>query len=78
MTTDQQTPLRVALLGGADENELDREAEDNPGAVHTRLSALFRRGPARAAEIAQKMEEHIKAHTPWGAKVEVEVVAVQG
>ena len=29
-----------------------------------------------AAEIAQKMEEHIKAHTPWGAKVEVGISSV--
>lgn len=40
-----------ALLAGADEGELARDGEDNPGAVHTRFAALFRRGPARAADI---------------------------
>ncbi|MGP9694403.1 pyrophosphatase [Brachybacterium sp. AOP25-B2-12] len=40
-----------ALLAGADENELDRAGADNPGAVHVRFASLFRRGPARAADI---------------------------
>ena len=48
-------------------------------AVNARAEAQFNlRVPAgqSAAEIAQKMEEHIKSHTPWGAKVEVEVSGV--
>ena len=48
-------------------------------AVNARAQAQFNvRVPAgqSAAEIAQKMEEHIKAHTPWGAKVDVEVSGV--
>ena len=48
-------------------------------AVNPRAEAQFNlRVPAGqdAAEIAQKMEEHIKAHTPWGAKVTVEISGV--
>lgn len=48
-------------------------------AVNARAQAQFNvRVPAgqSAAEIAQKVEEHILAHTPWGAKVEVEVSGV--
>lgn len=63
-----------ALLGGADENELDREAEDNPGAVHTRLSALFRRGPARAAEIVAVAAAVLAA----GIAIGVAVLTVEG
>lgn len=32
--------------------------------------------PLSAAEVAKKVEEHIYAHTPWGAKVEVNVAGV--
>ena len=48
-------------------------------AVNPRAEAQFNlRVPAgqNAAEVAQKMEEHIHAHTPWGAKVDVEVSGV--
>ena len=48
-------------------------------AVNPRAEAQFNlRVPAgqNAAEIADKMVEHIKAHTPWGAKVSVEVSGV--
>ena len=48
-------------------------------AVNARAEAQFNlRVPAgqSTAEIAQKMEEHIKAHTPWGAKVEVDISGV--
>lgn len=48
-------------------------------AVNPHAEAQFNlRVPARqnAAEIADKMVEHIKAHTPWGAKVSVEVSGV--
>ncbi|GAB2539813.1 pyrophosphatase [Brachybacterium huguangmaarense] len=41
----------AALLAGADENELAQDADDNPGAVHVRTAALFRRGPVRAGEL---------------------------
>ena len=48
-------------------------------AVNPRAEAQFNlRVPAgqNAAEVAQKMVEHIHAHTPWGAKVDVEVSGV--
>lgn len=48
-------------------------------AVNPRAEAQFNlRVPAgqHAAEVAQKMEEHIHAHTPWGAKVDVEISGV--
>ena len=48
-------------------------------AVNPRAEAQFNlRVPAgqNAAEVAQKMEEHIHAHTPWGAKVDVEVSGI--
>ena len=48
-------------------------------AVNPRAEAQFNlRVPAgqNAAEVAQKMVEHIHAHTPWGAKVDVEVSGI--
>ncbi|OHF36340.1 dipeptidase [Corynebacterium sp. HMSC074A01] len=48
-------------------------------AVNPRAEAQFNlRVPAEqsAAEVAQKMVDHIHAHTPWGAKVDVEVSGV--
>lgn len=40
-----------ALLVGADENELERDGEANPGAAHQRISGVFRQGPGRAADL---------------------------
>lgn len=48
-------------------------------AVNPRAEAQFNlRVPAGqdSAEVAEKMVEHIKAHTPWGAKVDVQVSGV--
>ena len=48
-------------------------------AVNPHAEAQFNlRVPAgqNAAEVAQKMVEHIHAHTPWGAKVDVEVSGI--
>ncbi|WP_342318437.1 dipeptidase [Corynebacterium mayonis] len=48
-------------------------------AVNPRAEAQFNlRVPAGmdAADVAQKMKEHILAHTPWGAKVDVELAAI--
>ncbi|MDO5661761.1 MAG: sodium/proton-translocating pyrophosphatase, partial [Brachybacterium sp.] len=41
----------AALLVGADENDLGREAADNPGAVHAQRAELLRRAPVRAADL---------------------------
>lgn len=63
-----------ALLAGADEAELDREAEDNPGAVHARIAGVFRRGPARAAEITAAAAVVMAA----GIAIGVAVLTVEG
>lgn len=63
-----------ALLAGADENELDREADDNPGAQAVRLASLQRRGPSRSADITAVAAAVLAA----GIAVGVAVLAVEG
>lgn len=63
-----------ALLAGADEAELDREAEDNPGAVHARIASVLRRGPARAAEITAAAAAVLAS----GIAIGVAVLTVEG
>lgn len=63
-----------AVLGGADEHELGREAEGNPAAAGAQTADLFRRGPVRAAELTALTA----ALLALGIAIGVPVFAVEG
>jgi K(+)-stimulated pyrophosphate-energized sodium pump len=62
------------LLAGTDENGIDTENLDNPGAAHLHVALLLRRGPARAATLVALAAAVVGV----GIRVGVPVFAAEG